>query len=304
MKKYTFLEATECNMCGNPTPKNKIIGVRMNRSQGFRPLKNTGISLTILKCRSCHLIYSDPLPIPNDIHDHYGIPPEDYWADWYFEPAPDYFKFQIAKAKELMKSQGDLRALDIGSGIGKCMIALKENGFDAYGLEPSEPFRKMAITKMGIDPIRIEHKMIEDVDYPENHFDFVTFGAVLEHLYNPSENLKKVNKWLKPGGIVHAEIPSSDWLIPRFYNFFYRLIGSSFTSNLSPMHEPFHLFEFSLKSFEEFAGKNNFEIAFYYRTPGKVYYFPQFTHNIMKKIMIKTGTGMQLCVFMRKLKSN
>ena len=44
-----------------------------------------GITITIVKCNNCGMIFPNPLPIPGNIADHYGVPPEDYWK-------PDYFK--------------------------------------------------------------------------------------------------------------------------------------------------------------------------------------------------------------------
>ena len=44
-------------------------------------------------------------------------------------------------------------------------------------------------------------------------------------------------------------------------NFQYRLRGLDYVTNLSPMHEPFHLYEFTLGlPFRQFAIKNNLEI--------------------------------------------
>jgi 2-polyprenyl-3-methyl-5-hydroxy-6-metoxy-1,4-benzoquinol methylase len=45
------------------------------------------------------------------------------------------------------------------------------------------------------------------VIFPEAHFDFITFGAVLEHLYDPSMSIHKAMSWLKPSGIMHIEVP-------------------------------------------------------------------------------------------------
>ena len=95
------------------------------------------------------------------------------------------------------------------------MIALKKAGFDSYGLEPSVPFYNKAIDKMGISPHALVLSKIEDAKYPDNFFDFITFGAVLEHLYNPSLSITTALRWLKPKGIIHIEVPSSDWLISR-----------------------------------------------------------------------------------------
>ena len=47
------------------------------------------------KCKNCKLIYSSPQPVPFDIQDHYGVPPESYWRPEYFIPDPAYFSEQI-----------------------------------------------------------------------------------------------------------------------------------------------------------------------------------------------------------------
>ncbi|MBK8291298.1 MAG: hypothetical protein IPK96_10505 [Flammeovirgaceae bacterium] len=83
-KKYTFNYLKRCNMCGSDTTTHTILGKRLNQSQGKKPRNKIGITTTVLKCKDCGLIYSNPQPIPNNLQDHYGIPPEDYWKDEYF----------------------------------------------------------------------------------------------------------------------------------------------------------------------------------------------------------------------------
>ena len=77
------------------------------------------------------------------------------------------------------------------------MISLTNSGFDVYGLEPSEPFYKKAIELMKIEPARLQLASIENSNFPPDHFDFITFGAVLEHLYDPSPSIRKAMSWLK-----------------------------------------------------------------------------------------------------------
>lgn len=172
-------------------------------------------------------------------------------------------------------------------------------GFETYGFEPSEQFYERAISKMGINPDRLQLGMIEKTEYPENYFDFISFGAVLEHLYDPSDSILKAMKWLKPNGIIHIEVPSSDWLIAKIINLYYKLRGTDYVSNLSPMHEPFHLHEFGLKSFQEHGRQHGYELVSY-----EYYvcltYMPKFIDYILKPYMKKTNTGMQLCVWLKK----
>jgi 2-polyprenyl-3-methyl-5-hydroxy-6-metoxy-1,4-benzoquinol methylase len=51
---------------------------------------------------------------------------------------------------------------------------------------------------MKIPPEKLQLGMIENIEYPKDNFDFITFGAVLEHLYDPSAAIKKAMNWLKP----------------------------------------------------------------------------------------------------------
>ena len=81
--RYYFEHIDNCNMCGAETVNHKILGKRLNKSQGKNPQKRIGITTTIAKCTNCGLIYSNPQPIPFDFHDHYGMPPENYWEKPY-----------------------------------------------------------------------------------------------------------------------------------------------------------------------------------------------------------------------------
>lgn len=299
--KYTFQYITHCNMCGADSSKHRVLGKRLNRSQGKRPSKKIGITTTVLKCKDCGLIYSNPQPIPNDLQDHYGIPPKDYWKDEYFIENKDYFKKEIEVLEKIMKVSVGMKSLDIGAGLGKQMIALADAGFDAHGFEPSKPFYRQAISKMKIDPTKLKLGMIEELEYPDNYFDFISFGAVLEHLYDPANSINRAMKWLKPTGILHIEVPSSKWLVSKIINFYYKIKMTDYVGNISPMHEPFHLYEFGLKSFEKHAKKNNYEIAFHEYYVCQTF-LPKILDTVLVPYMKKTNTGMQLCVWLRKKK--
>lgn len=299
---YIFEEINACNMCGRKTHLNKVLGQRLNKSQGFRPKLESGITTTVIKCKACDLIYSNPLPIPINIQDHYGVPPEDYWQESYFSFEETYFSSQIATAKKLLETENNLKSLDIGAGLGKCMIALEKAGFDSYGIEPSVEFRDKAISKMGINSKKIKLGMLEELDYPPNHFDFITFGAVLEHLYDPSSAIAKVMKWLKSDGILHIEVPSSDYLVPKLINLYYKFIGTNYVNNISPMHVPFHLYEFSYRTFEENAKRNSYKIVFHNYYVCDIYHIPQFLHPLLKSYMKKTNSGMQMEIWLKKQK--
>ena len=286
-------------MCGSPISGHKIIGKRLNQSQGKNPRNKIGITTTIAKCPNCGLIYSNPQPIPSDIQDHYGVPPETYWKQEYFTVSDDYFKSEIARLRQLIDFKAGMKSLDIGAGLGKAMIALSNAGFDAYGFEPSRQFFDRALTQMNISPEKLRLAMVENADYAESSFDFISFGAVLEHLYDPSDSIIKALKWLKPNGIIHIEVPSSGWLVNRIINLFYKFQRTDYVGNISPMHEPYHLYEFGLKSFENHAKQHGYSVAFHEYYVCQTY-MPKLADYLLKPYMKWTNTGMQLCVWLRK----
>lgn len=136
--RYYFDFIDKCNMCGSSTDKHKILGKRLNQSQGKNPEKKIGITTTIVKCTNCGLIYSNPQPVPVDLQDHYGVPPENYWREEYFAINDNYFKVEIERLKSLIDFKNGMKSLDIGAGLGKAMLALSNAGFDAYGFEQSQ----------------------------------------------------------------------------------------------------------------------------------------------------------------------
>ena len=292
-------------MCGFPDSRNAVLGQRLNCRQGFSRAGLTGISVTIKRCKNCRLIYPNPLPIPSSISDHYQVPPENYWVNNYFSWDSSYFNRQIKDYCQLTGAEvahaKTVKALDIGCGIGKALRVLTHANFDAWGIEPSSTFCAKAREFTGLDDTRIINSSVEDAVLPEAEFDFVTFGAVFEHLYHPRECLEKALAWCKPGGIVHIEVPSSRWLIESMYQSYLKVTGSSLSAYLSPMHWPYHLYSFSQKSFEANQEAMGFRLLKSRIDPCTVYYFPVFMKPLISRLMQATGTGMQLTVYLQKI---
>ncbi len=192
-----------------------------------------------------------------------------------------------------------LRALDVGTGTGKCMTALSKAGFDVYGIEPSKKFYQRAIECMDANVNQLSLASIEEAEFPNDFFDFITLNAVLEHLPNPSDSIAKVIKWVKPDGVIRVEVPSSHWLMAEMAKFYYRMIGTRYVVNLSPMHKPYHLYEFALESFKMNGEINHYSIE-------DVEYFVCCTYTpspldfLLKFCMEYTNSGMEICVWLRK----
>ncbi|MCE7863099.1 MAG: hypothetical protein DYG99_06100 [Bacteroidetes bacterium CHB5] len=65
------------------------------------------------------------------------------------------------------------------------------------------------------------------------------------------------------------------------------------------MHEPFHLFEFSLKSFQLHSVVNQYKIVFHEYYVAQTF-MPKVLDFVLVPIMRHTNKGMQLCVWLQK----
>jgi SAM-dependent methyltransferase len=288
-------------MCKAPTERHKVLGMRLNTSQGRSPRSVTGIAVGVRRCEACGLISPDPLPLPESLEAHYDLDPKAYWKADYFDPDPTYFSSEIATAKRLIGFRPGMRALDIGSGMGKAMKALERAGFDVFGIEPSPSFRLAAIERNGIAADRVQQAALEAAVF-SCQFDFITFGAVLEHLYHPAAAIERALTWLAPGGVIQIEVPSSTHALAKLANLYFRLKGTNYVTHISPMHPPFHLYEFGLESFIRHGRRAGYAVGEYEFHQNDVLFvpIPRMFHPLLTSYMRRTRQGMQLTVWLRK----
>ena len=121
------------------------------------------------------------------------------------------------------------RLLDVGSGRGRFLAAVKAAGWTATGIEFEPGLAAMARARYSVDVV-VGDAVTADVEGP---FAVVTMWHVLEHLSNPAESLERAHELLAPGGRLIVSVPNNaswqaraggdDWLhldIPRhIYHF-------------------------------------------------------------------------------------
>jgi SAM-dependent methyltransferase len=287
-------------MCGSGVEYQTFFGRRLDKRQGLWPRQKAGITTSIFRCRTCGLIYPNPMPIPDSLEQHYDVAPEEYWGEVPFE-AGDPSTLIRTFTRLSGTRPHSCAALDIGAGVGKAMIALGRAGFDVYGIEPSPSFRRAAIERMGVPEGRLKLASAETADFSNDSFDFIHFAAVMEHLVDPATALRKIMRWLKPRGFVYVEVPSSAFLLSRVVRLFYSLTGAGdYVINTCPMHAPYHLYEFGLESFTRHGVEAGYSVASheYYACAD---YMPRWAVGPFNAVMGWTNTGMQLAVWLRKM---
>jgi SAM-dependent methyltransferase len=296
--RFRFREAAACDMCGADRGGFRFMGHRLDRHQGLWPRRRRGVSASIVRCGSCGLVFPDPMPLPESVADLYDMEPDEYWRDEYFQIDPTYFDGQIQTALRLIERRAGLTALDVGAGLGKAMLAMEAAGFEAHGIEPAPAFHSAALDRMNVAPDRLRLADLDSVDYEVGSFDFITFGAVLEHLPNPFESLRRCAAWLRPGGVIHAEVPSATWLLSGALNLWYGGTLKGFVTNTSPMHPPFHLFEFTRGAFDSAAERTGLRVVHERRFSGTTM-VPHLLKPPLGWLMEVTGRQLQLEIWMQ-----
>jgi hypothetical protein len=107
-------------------------------------------------------------------------------------------------------------------------------------------------------------------------------------------------RWLRPGGRIVLEVPSSNWLIARLINRYFRLKGTAFVTHCSPMHSPFHLYEFSAKSFEANGARLGYRVEDLTIEVGVDPTMPAALQRLLRPVMTMTNTGMMLHAVLQK----
>lgn len=103
-------------------------------------------------------------------------------------------------------THGKRTLLDIGCGYGRFLNAA-QNEFETFGIDPSG--HAISEAKTYAKNTKFEVAAISSYK-PKKLFDVITAFDVLEHTDKLSGSLRKIKKWLKPGGIFIAVVPVYD----------------------------------------------------------------------------------------------
>jgi SAM-dependent methyltransferase len=102
------------------------------------------------------------------------------------------------------------RVLDIGAGSGKDVRLLLAGGCDAYGIEPSDELRRLAIDRYPELSGRLSSGTLPDLSNPfGGTFDGILCSAVLMHLTPAELNVatRAIRNLLRPGGKLLLSVP-------------------------------------------------------------------------------------------------
>jgi 2-polyprenyl-3-methyl-5-hydroxy-6-metoxy-1,4-benzoquinol methylase len=136
---------------------------------------------------------------------------------------------------------------EIGSFCGIFLDRIRSSGWEVTGLEPDRGVADYSRAKYGLN---IVDGVLPKPSLPDEAFDAVVMLHVIEHMPDPSENLREIRRVLKPGGVVVVETP-------RFDSLMFKLLGRRERS-LSNCNG--HIYFFTVASLRQMLEKNGFAV--------------------------------------------
>jgi len=152
--------------------------------------------------------------------------------------------------------KGD-RLLDIGCGDGTFGYFAKNKYKEIYGIDLSENALKIA-EKRGIITTKINFND-ERLPFEDDYFDAVSCLDVIEHIFEPRDLIKEINRVLKTGGELVISTPNIRYL----RHLFSLIVKGKFpkTSGDIKYHwDGGHLHYFTFKDVEELLKEYGFKI--------------------------------------------
>jgi len=193
----------------NP-PDEGLMGLQCNlcRQGGPRKLfEREGIWL--VQCPKCGLVYTYPFPAANELKRLYdadyirGLPGgEGLEADseWVLDP----LSWEAARMRYATAGVRGKRLLEVGCATGQFLAALKQQGWEVWGVEFNGQAAAAAARRLSA---RVLGGDFMGANLPEEYFDTVTLFHVIEHVLDPRQTVQKIRSVLRKNGRLVLETP-------------------------------------------------------------------------------------------------
>ena len=211
--------------------------------------RTTRKTFSVIECAGCTLIRLFPQPTLSELASFY---PNEYWwqgdespagrlTEWYRRLVMwDHVHFIAASTMP----PGPI--LDVGSGGGSLVAALRRRGLHGAGLDVSPRAAKIT----GATGAPTVCAALPDAPFAAGSLAAVTLLHVLEHVPDPVEFLLAARQLLQPGGRLFVQVPNAgSWQ--------FLLLGRRW----SALDIPRHLFHFRADDLEDLLAGCGFRVV-------------------------------------------
>lgn len=205
----------------------------------------------IVRCNRCGLMYANPQETVDSDRLEADTRPavfDEAQNRQYFQKQqvqlPDNER-ALRVLNELFPRRG--RLLEIGSFCGIFLNRIRTDGWTTTGLEPDRSAAEYARSKYQLD---IVNGVLPNPALAARAFDAVVMLHVIEHMSDPSANLRDIHRLLAPGGVLAVETP-------RFDSLLFKLLGRRERSLCNCNG---HIFFFTVPTLRRMLEQNGFEV--------------------------------------------
>jgi 2-polyprenyl-3-methyl-5-hydroxy-6-metoxy-1,4-benzoquinol methylase len=221
--------------------------------KGRDRLNNLPGDFTVVRCRACGLLRTNPRPTLETMGYYY---PEQYSPFEGTKIREVTSPVQYPRLKKLtqrifkfntiiLPPQPPGRMLEAGCASGSFLHYMAHRGWEVEGVEPSKAAAQNA-RHMGY---KVFEGSIELKPDTADLFDLIVGWMVLEHLHEPVVVLRKFQAWLKPGGWLVLSVPDAGGMeFGLFKNKWYDL------------HLPNHLYHFTAQTIRLILRKTGWNV--------------------------------------------
>lgn len=207
---------------------------------------------TVVRCRGCGLMRTNPRPTPETIGFYY---PDDYGPyvtttvtrskDSSWQALKDRVRELLRLNVTALPALPPGRMLEIGCASGAFLQSMARKGWSVRGIEFSEAAARR-VRQLGY-PVYVGQ--LEKAPAHDERFDLIAGWMVLEHLHNPVAALRKLHTWTRPGGWLALSVPNAG-------SCQLALCGDAWF----PLHLPNHLFHFTRESLTSVLGAGGWRV--------------------------------------------
>lgn len=198
MKERVVVET--CAVCGN------------KESVSFMEVKDHMISQEVFhlkECSSCGFVFTSPRPAISNLGEYYKS--EDYISHSSSKKGLINSLYLVVRSITLKKKVNLIqkfsdkgKVLDLGSGTGHFVAALKKARVEVVGVEPDEGARKFALSENNLE--LLEKEQLKNLE--SNSFNAITLWHVLEHIPTLEEDISEMYRLLKEKGRLFVAVPN------------------------------------------------------------------------------------------------
>jgi SAM-dependent methyltransferase len=212
-----LFEQPPCPICGSDSYRPFLqVADRFRPEERFR----------LVRCTSCGLIYLNPRPTEQAILKYYQAADYDPHSEGGHGLSGKLYRLArflntLLKLHWLSSFSGPRRALDVGCGTGYFLQMLRKKGWEVAGVEPVPVAQRLAQQK-GLN-------VVSRLDEAQGPFGVITLWHVLEHLHNPADTLRQLDRLLAADGWLLLSMPNPLCLDAQYF-------GPSWVAYDAPRH--------------------------------------------------------------------